>query len=84
MSDKTSDRQKKLDGLVGRALRDRQFRDKLISNPAEAAKEAGLTPEELELISGGLAIGSALHSQANVMFCSSKTCNETGGARRLE
>jgi hypothetical protein len=81
MSDSKQDRQKRLDALLGRALRDKAFRDRLIANPAEAAKESGLTADELELVAGGLAIGTSLVNPGNVMFCTEKTCNEKGGAR---
>lgn len=75
-----NDRQKKLDALLGRALRDKEFRERLISNPTEVGKEAGLSPSELELVAGGLAIGSSLDPR-KIMWCTEKTCNETGGAR---
>lgn len=75
------DRQKKLDALLGRALRDKAFRDRLIADPKEAAKDAELSPEELELVAGGLSIGSSLQGTGSVMWCTEKTCNEKGGAR---
>lgn len=72
--------QSKLDAILGRALRDKEFRERLISNPAEAAKESGLSPEQLALVAGGLAIGTSL-DRTRVMYCTEKTCNEKGGAR---
>jgi len=75
-----NERQKKLDALLGRALRDKEFREKLVANPTEVGKEAGLSTEELELVAGGLAIGSSLNP-SKLMWCTEKTCNETGGAR---
>jgi len=75
------DRQKQMDALLGRALRDKEFRAQLIANPAEAAKEVGLTADELELVAGGLAIGTSLVNPGNIMYCTEKTCNEKGGAR---
>lgn len=69
-----------LDALLGRALRDKEFRDRLVSNPMEVAKESGLSEEELKLVAGGLAIG-AVRDPGQVMWCTEKTCNEKGGAR---
>ena len=77
----SDDRQNRLDALLGRALRDREFREKLIANPSDAAKEANLTPDELKLVAGGLAIGSALNRPGTLFYCTEKTCNEKGGAR---
>ena len=71
----------KVDALLGRALRDKAFRDRLVANPAEVAKEAGLSPDQLELIAGGLALGSSLRDPGQLMWCTEKTCNEKGGAR---
>lgn len=73
-------RQRKLDALLGRALRDKNFREKLIANPQEAAKDSGLSAEELELVVGGMAIGTGF-DPGRVMWCTEKTCNEKGGAR---
>lgn len=73
--------QKKLDALLGRALRDKEFRQRLVANPAEVAKESGLSADQLALVSGGLAIGSTLRDPGQVMYCTEKTCNEKGGAR---
>lgn len=75
-----TDRQRKLDALLGRALRDKAFREKLVSNPQDAAKESGLSPEELDLVAGGLSLGSVF-DPGRVMWCTEKTCNEKGGAR---
>ena len=77
-----SDKQKKMDSLLGRALRDKDFREKLINNPKEVATEAELSAEEIDLVAGGLAIGSSLVSPGSlVAYCTEKTCNEKGGAR---
>jgi len=75
-----TDRQKRLDALLGRALRDKAFRDRLVSNPQEVAKETGLTPDELDLVAGGMSIGNVF-DPGRVMWCTEKTCNEKGGAR---
>jgi hypothetical protein len=75
-----TDRQKRLDALLGKALRDKTFREKLIANPQEAARESGLSPEELELVAGGMSLGS-MFDPGRVMWCTEKTCNEKGGAR---
>jgi hypothetical protein len=77
------DKQQRMDALLGRALRDKVFRQKLIDNPVEIAEEAGLSPEELQLVSGGLALGSSgLRNVGRVAFCTEKTCNEGSRARR--
>jgi len=75
-----TDRQKRLDALLGKALRDKAFRERLIANPLEVAKESGLTPDELELVAGGISLGSVF-DPGRVMWCTEKTCNEKGGAR---
>ena len=75
-----TERQKKVDALLGKALRDKVFRDRLVSNPQEVAKESGLSPEDLELVAGGLSLGSVF-DPGRVMWCTEKTCNEKGGAR---
>ena len=80
MANTQDDRQKKLDALLGRALRDKEFRERLINNPADVAKDAGLSADELRLVTGGFAIGSALDPR-RLMWCTEKTCNEKGGAR---
>jgi hypothetical protein len=79
MPDETT--QQKLDAILGRALRDKAFRQKLIEDPAAAAEETSLSASELELVAGGLALGGGLRDPSQVMFCTEKTCNEKGGAR---
>jgi len=74
-----SDKQNKMDALLGRALRDKDFRQKLIENPTEAAAEAELSAEELDLVSGGLSLSSTLINRINpIAFCTEKSCNEGG------
>lgn len=75
-----SDKMQKLDGLLGRALRDKAFRDKLMANPAQIGREAGLSAEELEMVVSGISLGSTF-DPGRVMWCTEKTCNEKGGAR---
>jgi hypothetical protein len=75
------DLQRKLDAVLGRALRDSAFREKLISDPRSVAEEVDLTPDEVELISGGLKLGGGVRDTAQLMYCTEKTCNEKGGAR---
>jgi len=78
-----SDKQTKMDSLLGRALRDKDFRQKLIENPAEAAADSELSAEELELVSGGLSLlGSAIKINP-IAYCTEKTCNEGGAFSRL-
>jgi len=67
----------KMDEVLGRALRDSEFRQKLTTNPKAIALEVGLGAEELEVIAGGVSIGTT----GAVMYCTAKTCNEKGGAR---
>ena len=74
-------RSQKVDEVLGRAIRDKAFRQLLVDNPTAAAKQVGLTPEELRLVAGGMAIGNTLIGGNKVMFCTAKTCNETGGDR---
>lgn len=64
----------KLDQILGRALRDREFRDKLTTNPKAVALEEGLPAEELEVIAGGMSISSLV----KIAYCTAKTCNEGG------
>jgi hypothetical protein len=67
----------KIDQVLGRALRDSEFRQKLTSNPNEIAAEVGLSAQELEVIAGGVSIGG----HVSPAFCSAKTCYEKGGSR---
>ena len=52
MSDKNQTNAK-LDKVVGRALRDETFREKLAANPGPTLKGEGLTDDDLEAVSGG-------------------------------
>jgi hypothetical protein len=79
--DNSKDRQHTVDALLGRALRDKTFRDRLVANPAEVGKEVGLSEADLQLVAGGLAIGGSVGRPGQVMYCTEKTCNEKGGAR---
>lgn len=72
-------KQGKIDALLGRALRDKDFRQKLVDDPKAAAAEAELSPEDLDLVAGGIALGGLRPGQ--IMYCTGKTCNEKGGAR---
>ena len=72
-------KQGKIDALLGRALRDKDFRQKLVEDPKAAAAEAELSPEDLDLVAGGIALGGLRPGQ--IMYCTGKTCNEKGGAR---
>jgi hypothetical protein len=62
----------KMDHILGRALRDREFREKLTTNPRAVAMEEGLAAEELEIIAGGMSISSL----STIAYCTAKTCNE--------
>lgn len=76
-----ADSQQALDALLGRALRDKEFRQKLLDDPAAAARESGLSEQDVAMVAGGLAIGNSLINPGSVMYCTEKTCNEKGGAR---
>jgi hypothetical protein len=43
----------KVDQVVGRALRDEEFRNRLQSDPKGTLKGVGLTDDDLESVSGG-------------------------------
>jgi hypothetical protein len=77
MTDKT--KQGKIDALLGRALRDKDFRQKLVDDPKAAAEESELSADDLDLVAGGLAMAGLKPGQ--IMYCTAKTCNEKGGAR---
>ena len=75
----SNENQTKIDSLLGRALRDKEFRQQLIDNPAEAAADADLSQDELQMISGGLTL---INNRINpVAFCTEKSCNEGGALR---
>jgi hypothetical protein len=74
----SNSKEQKIDEILGKALRDREFRAKLTSDPKAAAEDCGLTVEEMDLIAGGLAIGDSLLNPQTVSWCTGKTCNETG------
>lgn len=75
--------QKKLDMVLGKALRDSEFRQRLISAPRSAAAELDLTAEEAELIAEGLTVGGSQRDPKTVLYCSEKTCNEKGSVNRV-
>ena len=81
----SNDKQSKMDALLGRALRDKDFRQRLIDNPAEAAADADLSPEELQMVAGGLTLirPSIVNPINPIAYCTEKTCNEKGSARVL-
>ena len=77
----------KLDAILGRAVRDRQFREQLLDDPASAAAEYDLTDDELaELTSMDKETASAFFAGAGAEvvgmrpkdWCTEKSCNETG------
>jgi hypothetical protein len=73
-------KQQKLDELLGRALRDKGFREKLTADPKKVAAEEGLAAGELDIIAGGM---MQIGGGGKIAFCTAKTCNEKGGARLL-
>jgi hypothetical protein len=75
-------KEQKIDEILGKALRDREFRAKLTNDPKAAAEDCGLSVEEMDLIAGGLAIGDSLLNPETVAWCTNKTCNETGSRQR--
>lgn len=64
MSDKPTSAN--LDRVVGRVLRDEQFREKLAADPGPTLKGEGLTDEDLEAVSGGAL--NAYNLTTNVPF----------------
>ncbi len=77
MADKS--KQQKIDELLGRALRDKEFRAKLTADPKKVAKEEGLADDELDLIAGGV---SRIGAGGKIAFSTAKTCSESGILRR--
>ena len=65
MSDQTN---AKLDRVVGRALRDEEFREQLNQDPAAALKGEGLTDEDLEAVSGGALGAYNFHKATSLNF----------------
>jgi hypothetical protein len=59
----------KLDEILGRAARDKDFRQKVLDNPKEALKDEGISEEELAAVVGGM---------KKVMSSSDKICYEHG------
>jgi hypothetical protein len=72
--------QNKLDEILGRAIREPEFRERLTKDPDAVAEEVGLESSEVELFGAALAIGSKF-GDTDAAWCTGKTCNETGGAR---
>jgi hypothetical protein len=73
-------REEKLDELLGRAIRDPEFRKKLTTQPAQVATEFGLPVEELQIFAAALAIGSKF-GPGQVMYCTGRICNEGSAAQ---
>lgn len=74
-------KEQKIDEIIGRALRDSEFRARLLSEPRAVASSFGLDDEEVQMIADGLSIGDSLLNPQTVAWCTDKTCNEKGGAR---
>jgi hypothetical protein len=72
-----------LDAVIGRAVRDTDFRKRLLSDSQSVAKEYGLSQEELATLENfnrdaadeffGKVVGGA-----RIMYCTAKTCYERG------
>ena len=80
-----STKQQKMDEILGRALRDKEFRQRLVENPKSVAQEGSLTEDEMELIAGGFSLAYSTFSRLGpgaVSFCTSRICNE-GSASNL-
>ena len=73
-------RDEKLDELLGRAIRDAEFRKRLTTLPAQVATEVGLPVEELQVFAAALAIGSKF-GPGQVAFCTGRICNEGSAAQ---
>lgn len=92
MSDKKNPKTvDKLDGVMGRAIRDPEFRKKLVEKTKETLVEEGLSEDELDAVSGG--VTTHVHNIATVFsntslinqltraaWSTDRTCNERGGA----
>ena len=74
-------RDEKLDELLGRAIRDNDFRERLTTQPAQVATEVGLPVEELQVFAAALAIGSKF-GPGQVAYCTARICNE-GSASQI-
>jgi hypothetical protein len=79
---KSHTRDEKLDELLGRAIRDHDFRKRLTTVPAQVATEFGLPVEELQVFAAALAIGSKF-GPGQVAFCTARICNE-GSASQVK
>jgi len=75
-------RDEKLDELLGRAIRDAEFRNRLTTLPAQVATEVGLPVEELQAFAAALAIGSKF-GPGQVAYCTARICNE-GSASQIK
>jgi hypothetical protein len=76
-------REERLDELLGRAIRDAEFRKRLTTLPAQVATEVGLPVEELQIFAAALAIGSKFGHGQQVAFCTARICNE-GSASQIK
>jgi hypothetical protein len=65
------DATKKLDEIVGHALRDEEFRAKLMSEPEATLNEEGLSNEDLEKVSGGALSFPRTNLTANSVYSNS-------------
>jgi hypothetical protein len=70
----------KLDELLGRAIRDAEFRERVTSKPSAVAGEYGLSEEEANLFAAALAIGWKF-GPGQVAFCTGRICNEGSAAQ---
>jgi hypothetical protein len=75
-------RDQQLDELLGRAIRDAEFRQQLTKAPEKVASELGLPAEELAVFAAALAIGSKFNP-GQVAFCTGRICNE-GSASQIK
>jgi hypothetical protein len=74
-------REEKLDELLGRAIRDPQFRERLTTLPGQVATEVGLSADEVQIFAAALAIGSKFGGPGRIAFCTGRICNESSGAQ---
>ncbi|MBI4817206.1 MAG: hypothetical protein HY791_13170 [Deltaproteobacteria bacterium] len=67
----------KLDAIVGRAIRDPEYRQKLAANPKEVLNKEGLTEEDLDQVAGGaLSLSSNLTNSAHIYSNIQQTFNQ--------
>jgi hypothetical protein len=80
----------KLDMIVGRAIRDEEYRKKLASDPKATLEREGLSEKDLDQVAGGALLSAQVYANlrttfqaqqfnpGQVMWSTDLTCNERG------